>query len=183
MADRDLHLAELMRAGNRGDAQAYRRLLEDLAPILRGLVNRGFSRYRLGSEEVEDVVQETLLAVHLKRQTWDERQPLLPWVRAIAQNKLVDNLRRRGARLHVPIDDFSEALTVDEQPAAINNLDAKRMLAHLSGRHRDVVQAMSIEGASAREVADRMGMTEGAVRVTLHRALKSLAAAFRGGNQ
>ena len=62
-------------------------------------------------------MQETLLAVHLKRQTWDERQPLLPWVRAIAQNKLIDNLRRRGRRVHVPIDDVSDALAVDEQPA------------------------------------------------------------------
>jgi len=143
-------------------------------------VRQGFSRYGVGSEEVEDVVQETLLAVHLKRHTWDERQPLLPWVRAIAHNKLIDNLRRRGRRLHVPIDDISEMLAVDEQPAAMNGMDAERVLTRLKGRQRDIVVAISIEGASARQVADRLGMTEGAVRVVLHRALKSLAKAFRG---
>ncbi len=123
-----------MRAANRGDADAYRRVLGGLAPILRGLVKRGFSRYGLGPEEVEDVVQETLLAVHLKRQTWDERQALLPWVRAIAQNKLIDNLRRRGRRVHVPIDDVIDALAVDEEPALSNGVDAERILASLKGR-------------------------------------------------
>ena len=137
-----------MRAAGRGDADAYRRVLAGLAPILRGLAKRGFSRYGLGPEEVEDVVQETLLAVHLKRQTWDERQPLLPWVRAIAQNKLIDNLRRRGRRVHVPIDDVSEALAVDEEPTAGNSVDAQRILASLKGRERDIVQSISIEGAT-----------------------------------
>src|SRR5262249_53969604 len=135
----------------------------------------------LGPDEVEDVVQETLLAVHLKRQTWDEGKPLLPWVRAIAQNKLVDNLRRRGHRLQVPIDGIAHALaTIDAEPAVANRLDARRRPAQLKPRQRDVVRAISIEGASAAEVGRRLGMTEGAVRVTLHRALKSLAAAFRG---
>jgi RNA polymerase sigma-70 factor, ECF subfamily len=177
--DQASHWTELMRAANRGDADAYRRVLEGLAPILRGLVKRGFSRYGLGPEEVEDVVQETLLAVHLKRQTWDESQPLMPWVRAIAQNKLIDNLRRRGRRVHVPIDDVSDALAVNEEPAVSDGIDAERILAKLQGRQRDIVQAISIEGATARQVADRLGMTEGAVRVALHRALKSIAGALR----
>jgi len=179
VVDQATDWTELMRAANRGDANAYRRVLAGLAPILRGLVKRGFARYGLGPEEVEDVVQETLLAVHLKRQTWDERQQLLPWVRAIAQNKLIDSLRRRGRRVHVPIDDVSDALAVDDEPAMSNGVDAERILASLNGRQRDIVQAISIEGASARQVADRLGMTEGAVRVALHRALKSIAGALR----
>jgi RNA polymerase sigma-70 factor, ECF subfamily len=177
--DQASHWTELMRAANRGDADSYRRVLEGLAPVLRGLVKRGFSRYGLGSEEVEDVVQETLLAVHLKRQTWDENQPLLPWVRAIAQNKLIDNLRRRGRRVYVPLDDVSDALAVNEEPAVSDGIDAERILAKLQGRQRDIVQAISIEGETARQVADRLGMTEGAVRVALHRALKSIAGALR----
>ena len=172
-----------MRAANRGDAGAYRRLLQELAPILRGLASRGFSRYGLGSEDVEDVVQETLLAVHLKRHTWDERLPLPPWVFAIAHNKLVDNLRRRGRRIHVPIDDVSELIGVDEQTSCMNGVDAERVLARLKGRERDIVLAISIQGASARQVAERLGMTEGAVRVALHRALKDLAKAFRSNSR
>ena len=182
-AQKDEHLAQLMRAANRGDADAYRRVLEDLVPMLRGLARRGFARYRAGAEEVEDIVQETLLALHLKRHTWDERQPLLPWVRAIAHNKLIDNLRRRGRQQEVPIDDFAPALALDAEPAASAGLDAGRMLASLNARQRDIVRAVSIEGASAAEVGRRLGMTEGAVRVALHRALRSLAAAFRDGGR
>ena len=179
MADGTFHWAELMRAANRGDAGAYRSLLGELTSMLRGMAARGFSRYGLGPEDVEDVVQETLLAVHLKRHTWDERQPLLPWVRAIAQNKLIDSLRRRGHRVHVPIDDFSETLADDRQPADMNGMDAERVLASLKGRQREIVLAISIQGDSARQVAERLGMKEGAVRVVLHRALQSMAKAFR----
>jgi len=178
VADREFHWAELMRAANRGDAGAYRSLLGELTLVLRGVAARGFSRYGLGSEDVEDVVQETLLAVHLKRHTWDEGQPLLPWVRAITQNKLVDNLRRRGRRVHVPIDDISETLADDRQPADMN-VDAERVLASLEGRQREIVLAISIKGESTRQVAERLGMKEGAVRVALHRALQSMAKAFR----
>jgi RNA polymerase sigma-70 factor (ECF subfamily) len=63
----------------------------------------------------------------------------------------------------------------------MNGVDAERLMARLKGRQRDIVLAISIEGASARQVAERLGMTEGAVRVALHRSLRSLAKAFRGG--
>jgi RNA polymerase sigma factor (sigma-70 family) len=179
LPDRHDDWAGLMRAANRGDAEAYRRVLAGLTPTLRVLVRRGLARYGAGQEEVEDVVQETLLALHLKRHTWDEARPLLPWVRAIAHNKLVDSLRRRGRHTHVPIEEVVEVLAVDAEPAALNGVESARALGRLTGRARDIVLAISIEGASAREVADRLGMSEGAVRVALHRALKSLAGALR----
>ena len=168
-----------MRAANRGDGEAYRRVLVGLTPVLRAWVRRELARYGSAHEEVEDVVQETLLALHLKRHTWDESRPLLPWVRAIAHNKLVDALRRGGRHLHVPIDDVGDALAVDEEPANMNSLASDRALALLQGRALDIVKAISVEGATAREVAERLGMTEGAVRVALHRALKSLGTALR----
>src|SRR6516225_5526263 len=70
--DRDRIWARWMRAANVGDDIAYRRLLEALAPLLRQVVRRSFERVGFGNSDVEDVVQETLLAIHLKRQTWDE---------------------------------------------------------------------------------------------------------------
>jgi RNA polymerase sigma-70 factor (ECF subfamily) len=179
-AQKDEHLAHLMRAANRGDAAAYAQVLSSLAPVLRALARRGLARSGLGPEEVEDIVQETLLALHLKRHTWDERLPLLPWVRAIAHNKLIDSLRRRGRQQEVPIDDLAPMPAPEAEPGISAGLDAGRMLAHLTARQRDIVRAISIEGASAAEVGRRLGMTEGAVRVALHRALKSLATAFRG---
>jgi RNA polymerase sigma-70 factor (ECF subfamily) len=182
--DRHVQWAELMRAANRGDGEAYRRVLGELAPLLRALARRGLARYGAGPEEAEDIVQETLLALHLKRHTWDEARPLLPWVRAIAQNKLLDALRRRGRQAHVPIDNLGEELlAVETEPAVLDGVESGLALSRLSGRARDIVVAISVEGASAREVADRLGMTEGAVRVALHRALRSLAEALRTPGQ
>jgi len=108
VVDRESCWAELMQAANRGDGAAYHCLLKELVPVLRRVVSRGFAHRGLGSGDAEDVVQETLLAVHLKRHTWDERQRLFPWIQAIAHNKLIDNLRRRGRRAPVPIDDIAE---------------------------------------------------------------------------
>ena len=170
-----------MRAAVSGDTGAYHRLLQELAPVLRGLASRGLARHKFGSEDVEDVVQETLLALHLKRHTWDERQPFSPWVYAIARNKLIDNLRRRGRHVHLPIDDIGDLLAGGVPAVELNGIDARRLIGRLRGRERGIVVAMSIEGASAREVALRLGMTEGAVRVALHRALRSLAKALRSG--
>src|SRR5262245_38582402 len=106
-----------MRAANRGDADAYRHPLQELAPVLRRVASR--HGHRCGSEYAEDVVQETLLALQLKRHTWDETRPLVPWVRAIAKNKLADGLRGRGHKVYLPIDDIAEMLA--DEPAAVTN--------------------------------------------------------------
>ena len=168
----------LMRAANRGDARAYRDLLHFLAPVLRGYTRQAFARFGRSDEGVEDVVQEALLAMHLKRHTWVEERPLLPWVRAIARNKLLDHLRRSARGQHLSIDEFSNILVADETVSA-DGLDADVAIGKLGGRQRDIVVGILLEGKSAREVAERVGMQEGAVRVTLHRALRSLAKAIR----
>jgi RNA polymerase sigma-70 factor, ECF subfamily len=170
--------AALMHAANRGDADAYRRLLAELAPVLRAIVARGFS-YGSGFADVEDVVQDILLAIHLKRHTWDERRPLLPWVRAIARNKFVDNLRKRDRHARVPLDDVAERLADTRSFDDTSGIDVSRMLATLRERQRRIVQAISIEGTSASQIAGQLAMTEGAIRVALHRALHSLAKAVR----
>lgn len=172
-------LSALMRLARRGDAAAYRRLLGEVAIWLRVVVRRGLVSAGRGPSESEDIVQEALLAVHLKRETWDEQRPIGPWLRAIARYKLADHLRRRGFHDHVDIDEWSDApeLAVEiEAPAAI---DSRRMLASLPERQRTIVQEISLEGHSAADVAGRLGMSEGAVRVALHRALKALAAFYR----
>lgn len=173
------NLAELMRAANRGDAEAYRKLLREISPVLRGFARRAPSSYRLSVEDVEDIVQETLLAMHLKRHTWVESKPLLPWIRAIAHNKLVDHLRRSGRGEQFPIDAFDELLVADPPASMTNALDAEVAVGRLKGRQRDVVMAISVNGKSAREAAEELRMTEGAVRVVLHRALRALSKALR----
>lgn len=168
-------LSTLMRSANRGDEAAYRRLLSALVHPLRSIARRGLARAGKGNEDAEDIVQETLLAIHLKRHTWDERQPLEPWVRAIARHKLVNSLRRRGFKTTVTIEDCEELIGLELQLEEFSVAECADVLARLPERSRQIVQAISIEGRSAREVGERLGMTEGAVRVALHRALKSLA--------
>jgi RNA polymerase sigma-70 factor (ECF subfamily) len=92
----DEEWSAMMCAALDGDSAAYRLLLNALAPALRGVVRRGLSRYRAGDTEMEDIVQETLLAIHLKRHTWARTEAITPWVMAIARNKMIDALRRTG---------------------------------------------------------------------------------------
>ena len=159
-----------------GDACAYRQLLVQLTVAMRNVV-RG--RARSAGIDAEDVVQEVLLALHLKRGTWVRGTPVAPWVAAIARNKIVDALRRRGHRTEVPIEDVVETLSSREDPEEGQALDLERALGKLKRRQREVVRAVSLEGHSAQEVAARLQMSEGAVRVMLHRSLRTLAAMFR----
>lgn len=144
-------------------------------------MRRGLAAAGRSAADCEDVVQETLLAMHLKRDTWDDTQPLEPWLRAIARHKLVDHLRRRGYRDHVSIDDQVDWLAAATDPDADAKADSRRLLESLPDRQRKIVEEISLEGRRAAEVAVRLGMSEGAVRVTLHRALKALAVIYRKG--
>jgi RNA polymerase sigma-70 factor (ECF subfamily) len=178
LADLD-DLAALMRSARQGDDDAFRRLLGEVALWLRGVVRRGLASAGRSAADCEDIVQETLLAMHLKRDTWDEARPIAPWLRAIARHKLADHLRRRGFTDHVDIDDHADAPELAVEVDAATSLDSAHMLASLPERQRRIVQEISLEGRRAADVARRLGMSEGAVRVTLHRALKALAVAYR----
>ncbi len=170
----------LMRAAIDGDSVAYRRLLVSLTPVLRTVTRRNCARIGLDGGEAEDIVQEVLLAIHLKRHTWDVDRPFGPWIMTIARNKLIDARRRRGNRLTLPIDDLADILTAEGSDDAIDRGDLDRLLDGLGERQRDLVRSLSVEGRSVRETAERLKMSEGAVRVALHRAIKALAALYRG---
>lgn len=159
-----------------GDSRAYELLLTSLTHGLREVV---FRRVRTAGIESEDIVQEVLLALHLKRGTWVPGTPVAAWVAAIARNKVIDVLRRRGQRTEVPIESVMETLSGDSGEAVEHSHDMRDVLGRLNARQREVVQAVSLEGYSAQEAARRLQMSEVAVRVTLHRSLKALAAMFR----
>jgi RNA polymerase sigma-70 factor (ECF subfamily) len=175
----DAEWSGLMRAALAGDEQAYRNLLTELSRVLRGVVRRGFSGVGIARDDVEDVVQDVLLAIHLKRHTWDASMPLGPWMLAIARNKMIDDLRRRGRRPEVSVDLTQFEFEGEDQQASIDAHDVTRVLNRLPERNREIVQAISIDGHSARDVAARLGMTEIAVRVALHRSLKTLADTYQ----
>jgi RNA polymerase sigma-70 factor (ECF subfamily) len=166
-----------MRAALAGDAAAYRALLAAVAPHVRAVVRRAFARGGRGNGDVEDVVQDVLLAVHLKRHTWNQDLPFAPWLGAVARHKTIDALRRQGGRADVPVDDLAEVLA-DTAVRSPSHGDAERMLATLGDTQARIVRAMTMEDRPAAEIGRELGMTEGAVRVALHRALKTLAARF-----
>src|SRR6202795_1396480 len=136
-----------MRSANAGDSVAYHRLLKFVPPGLRAAARRGLARAGQAVDQAEDIVQDILLAVHLKRHTWDVNAPFAPWLFAIARNKLIDALRRRGRRVFVNIDDFAE--TIPSEPAA-ETVPASELAAQLhaaAARQRDVVQSIAVDSA------------------------------------
>lgn len=177
--EREDEWSRLMRLALDGDQVAYKTLLAALVPHVRGRVRHVLARSGRGQAEVEDIVQETLLAVHLKRATWDRSMPLTPWLNAVTRHKTIDLLRRVGARGEVDLDDAVETLAAPEEGGE-RQLDVHRMLSALDGRQRQIVEQVSLAGRSAAEVGGQLGMSEGAVRVALHRALKKLARTFKG---
>ncbi len=169
-----------MRAANAGDRAAYERLLRMLTPVLVKLARR-IVAYAPPTVDAEDVVQETLLAIHLKRHTWRPGEAFGPWLTTILRHKAVDALRRHGRHMHLPVEAFENVLA-DEPPASdLPRRDLERHLHLLSERQRRVVQSIALNGASVRATAIRHGMSEGAVRVAWHRAKTNLAALVQQG--
>jgi RNA polymerase sigma-70 factor, ECF subfamily len=175
---REAHLRALMVAAQAGDAAAYRDFLRDTAALVRGFLRRRLSRL---PDDIEDLVQETLLAVHNQRHTYDAAQPVTSWLHAIARYKFVDLLRRRARTdaLHDPLDDVDEGLLVaDTQEGGVHR-DLEKLLALLPDKQRLPIVCMKLEGLSVIETARRTGLSESAVKVGVHRGLKALAARLR----
>ncbi|MBP1886605.1 sigma-70 family RNA polymerase sigma factor [Sinorhizobium mexicanum] len=170
--------ASWMRSAIAGDKHAYHNLLTAMTPRLRVMARKRCELFGAPASEAEDVVQEVLLAIHLKRGTWDPKRPLGPWLSAIVRNKLVDSLRRRGRQISVPLEDVIATLESDDRVDPSDRMDIETILGGLRDPQRTILQSISIEGSSVRETAERLKMTEVAVRVSLHRALKALAALY-----
>ncbi len=176
---REAEWAFLLKLSMTGDARAYNGFLTGVTPHLRSIARRRCAEWGAAPGDAEDIVQEVLLAIHLKRGTWDPDRPLGPWLSAIVRNKLIDCLRRKGRRIDVVLDDVMETLAAEEDTDRTDRLDAVHLVDQLGDPQRTIVRSISLNGESIRETADRLQMTEGAVRVALHRALKTLAALYR----
>lgn len=161
-----------------GDERAYADCLRDLAALLRAFFRK---RLAWAPDETEDLVQETLIAVHNQRHTYDPGQPLTAWVHAIARYKYVDLVRRRAGRdaKLEPLDDDVEAFAASDHDAADAKRDLAKLLATLPDRHRLPIECVKIEGLSVAEAARRIGMSESAVKVGVHRGLKALGQLIR----
>jgi RNA polymerase sigma-70 factor (ECF subfamily) len=179
METSEAELKALMIASLEGEAGAYRALLGDLRLRLSAYFDR---RLRRDPDEVEDLVQDTLIAIHTRRETYDPAQPFTPWLWAIARYKLIDHYRRSGRRPMTPLDDVVGELRAEDGTAAAEaRRDVEKALDTLPERVRALIRDLKIDERSVAETAARAGMSEGAVKVAVHRGLRSLMGRFAGG--
>jgi RNA polymerase sigma-70 factor, ECF subfamily len=175
---REQYLQALLVQGLAGDAKAYHSFLSAMGSHLRA-----FFKHRLTSlsSEVEDLVQDTLLAIHNQRHTYQANRPLTAWVHAIARYKLIDLFRSRAVRenLHEPLDDELAVFAHDDLNALEAQRDLDVLLRQLPDHLRLPIEHMKLEGLSVTETAKVTGMSESAVKVGVHRGLKALAALIR----
>jgi RNA polymerase sigma-70 factor (ECF subfamily) len=178
-AEQELQSAGLMRLAQAGDQAAYASLL-----VLLTSATRQFARARLGAVPwIDDVVQETLLAVHRARQTYDPGRPFAPWFYAVASSRMIDVIRRerRVTAREFPGDVLPEPSVEETSGHDEIDIDAiHAAVASLPQRQREVIEALKFQDQSVREVAGRLRMSESAVKVTAHRGYQALKRLLRG---
>lgn len=177
----EMRLRGLMLAALDGDAAAYRALLADLSRHLRPYFIRRLTP--AFAAQAEDLVQETLLAIHARRLTYDRSRPFTAWLHAIAHHKFVDHVRRQKIRLTVPLEDDAPIFAADDATDATARRDLDVVLNTVPPRTGDLIRRTRVHGQSVAEAAAAHGMTETAAKVSIHRGLKSLMARFAGGQQ
>jgi RNA polymerase sigma-70 factor (ECF subfamily) len=179
MNEREEQWTELMRAANRGSKSSYSRLLTALASSLPRIVAPSLARLGLPKSDVEDVVQEVLLAIHSKRHTWDESRPLMPWLRAIIRHKVLDIARQRHRQAEAAVASALDAVEVMEPAEELPSMQfVQRHVDELPKQQRNVVKALVLDGATIQETAEKLNLSRNAVYVTLHRAVKGLITRF-----
>jgi RNA polymerase sigma-70 factor (ECF subfamily) len=177
-------LKDLMIATLGGDERAYREVLARLSRHLRGYYKAKLTQAARSASEAEDLVQETLMALHARRQTYEPEQPFTPWIYAIARYKLIDYLRRtRMSAVSVPIEDAEGITAYDDTAASESSLDLDQLLERLPSKFRTAIRHVKLDGLSVAETATRASMSESAVKVNVHRGMKVLSALIAKGQR
>lgn len=179
VSDIEARLKGLMLRGLAGDTAAHGQLLSELSRYLRSFFARRLGR---DAADLEDLVQEALLAIHLKRETFDRAQPFTSWAYTIARYKMIDHLRRSHVRRTETLDEASDLVASEEADEGDAKLDLGRVLSELPAKQRSLLEDVKIKGLSMREAGERAGISEGAAKISVHRTLKLLAKRFRNEN-
>jgi RNA polymerase sigma-70 factor, ECF subfamily len=176
MRSEEPRLRTLMLAGLGGDAAAHTCLLQEVGGYLRGYFRGRLARFGRGIADAEDLVQETLIALHTRRHTYDRTQLFTPWVQAIARYKLIDYLRRTKSSVRdAQVEEAEDVWAADTESATDSRFDLDELLAHVSPKMRETIRLVKLEGLSVSETAARTGMSASAVKVSVHRGLKMLS--------
>lgn len=180
-------LGALMQAAQAGDRGAYRSLLERLALRLRILVRRRAPW--LDRDEIEDLVQETLISVHLARASYDPARPFLPWLAAIARCRIADAARAHGRRAALDVamsesaETFCATATNNHAENVVNFLAVRRALVALSPAERDALTMLRLRQLTLAEASEESGTSVAALKVAVHRAGKRLRGVLEGENK
>ena len=178
----DQALTTLMRAAQAGDAKAYVQLLEEITPRLRQIV-RGQRRF-LKAEDIEDLVQDVLLSLHAVRATYDPQRPFMPWLLAITRNRLADGARRYARRVAQEVQVENLPVTFSEEGANIDDDEyrdpeaLKQAIRDLPPGQREAIEMLKLREMSLKEAAAASGISIGALKVSVHRAMVTLRKAL-----
>lgn len=165
-------MAQLALMAQAGDRQAYAAMLT----ACRDWLMRYFRR-KIQPEQIEDLVQDTLLSLHRKLASYDPSRPFMPWMAAIARYRFVDHLRlayRHSA--NTSIDDESAVMAVDDEPAITARVSLDKLFIALPDAQQTAIELVKIRGFSVQEASGKTGQSEALVKVNIHRGLKRLAA-------
>lgn len=170
-------IAPIWRLAQTGDEKAYEQALRLIAQRLRPFFRR---RMNNTPEEAEDMVQETLLAIHTRRHTYDAAFPVSAWIIAIAKYKLIDFWRKHGRResFNVAFDDTDLSQQSNDTANAVtsNLADIQKLLRQLPAKQRQAIELTKLLGLSVSEAAQQTGVSESALKVQVHRGIKQLTA-------
>ena len=183
MKPHEERLRGLMVEGLQGDQLAYRTFLLELGAALDIFVRRRFLRMGRSDSDVEDIVQETLLAIHSRRHTYDRNLPVTAWAHAIARYKVIDFLRANAAEVEeLRLEDVADT-PFDGVVQRDDALTVRKIIAALPERFRAPITFMKVEGLSVAETASRTGMTKAAVKTNVHRGMKWIARMIEGAKR
>lgn len=175
-------LEELMRAAQTGDAQAYARLLREVTHRLHAMIRR--QRQFLPVEDIEDLVQDVLLSLHAVRATYDPNRPFMPWLTAIARNRLADGARRyvRQKAHEVNVEEYPVTFS-DERTNKVGETyrdpeALRKAIQALPPGQREAVEMLKMREMSLKEAAAASGTSIGALKVSVYRAMGALRKAL-----
>lgn len=162
----------LLLKGLAGDEAAHRLFLSEAAALLRGYFR---NRLRGAPEDAEDLVQETLIALHTRCDSYDPQYPLTAWMYAIARYRLIDFLRRKKRRgPHGSIDDVEIGDADPHYEASDASRDVATLLDKLPAKQQQAIRLVKLEEKSVREAAELTGFSESDIKISIHRGLKAL---------
>lgn len=176
MAD-EAELRALLLQGLAGDEAAHRAFLTEAAALLRAYFR---NRLRSRPEDAEDLVQETLVALHTRRDSYDQNYPLTAWMYAIARYRLIDFLRRAKKRDHASLDGVEIGETDPDYEASDAKRDVATLLGQLPEKQRKAIQLVKLEEKSVRDAAAETGLSESDIKISIHRGLKALMRLMAG---